>query len=100
MAHKKLGECSVETPYSVFHIHIRRWLRGFPDISLDQSIKLDIPEGDYFLTTIQENDIDAMQEILSIDSISDELVNVPKPYDIKISISNKKSTVNCAKILS
>ncbi|KAH7342737.1 acyl-CoA N-acyltransferase [Rhexocercosporidium sp. MPI-PUGE-AT-0058] len=50
------------------------------DTSLDQSIKLDIPGGEYCITTYRETDVDAMFEAFQIESVSDELISVPKPY--------------------
>ncbi|KAH9216881.1 acyl-CoA N-acyltransferase [Leptodontidium sp. 2 PMI_412] len=50
------------------------------DSSLDQSIKLDVPGGEYFITTYRETDADTMFEAFQIDSVSDELISVPKPY--------------------
>jgi len=44
-----------------------------------KSIKLDIPGGEYFLTTFEEHDAKGLQEILAIDSVSDRLIRIPKP---------------------
>ncbi|KAG4436145.1 hypothetical protein IFR05_008349 [Cadophora sp. M221] len=50
------------------------------DTSLDQSIKLDVPGGEYFITTYRETDANAMFEAFQIDSVLDELISAPKPY--------------------
>jgi len=48
-----------------------------------QSIKLDIPGEEYFLATFEEQDVEALQEVLSIDAVSDRLLKVPKPYTLE-----------------
>ncbi|PMD39142.1 acyl-CoA N-acyltransferase [Hyaloscypha variabilis F] len=53
------------------------------NMALSQSIKLDIPGGEYFLTTFEEHDAEAMHEVLAIDSVSDRLIRIPKPYTLE-----------------
>jgi hypothetical protein len=40
---------------------------------------LDIPGEDYFLTTFEEHDVEAVQEIMAFDSVNNNLIAVPKP---------------------
>ncbi|PVH89658.1 acyl-CoA N-acyltransferase [Cadophora sp. DSE1049] len=47
---------------------------------LDQSIKLVVPGGYYFLTSYRESDVDAMFAAFQIEAVLDELISVPKPY--------------------
>jgi len=56
-----------------------------------QPIKLDIPGGEYFLTTFEEHDAEALQETLSLDAVSDRLLKVPKPY----TLDDAKFWVSC-----
>ncbi|KAE9372327.1 acyl-CoA N-acyltransferase [Stipitochalara longipes BDJ] len=49
------------------------------NIASSQSIRLNIPGGEYFLTTFEENDAEALHEVLAIDSVSDRLIRIPKP---------------------
>jgi hypothetical protein len=49
------------------------------DTALSQSIMLDVAGEEYFLTTFEEHDVGALQEVLSIDAVSDRLIRVPKP---------------------
>ncbi|KAK0125418.1 hypothetical protein ONS95_000565 [Cadophora gregata] len=60
--------------------------------SLDQSIRLDVLVGEYFLTTYREDDLDVLFEAFQIESLIDELINVPKPYtrdDAKFWLDNQ-----------
>jgi hypothetical protein len=50
-----------------------------PDTASSQSIKLDIPGGEYFLTTFEESDANALHEVLAIDSICERLIRIPQP---------------------
>jgi len=54
-------------------------LTGIADTSFDQFVQLDIPGELYYLTFLQEKDVDEMQEILDMPSVSDNLLHVPKP---------------------
>lgn len=58
---------------------ILTWLIVTLDTSLRQSVKLDIPGEDYFLTTFEEHDVEAVQEIMAFDSVNNNLIAVPKP---------------------
>jgi hypothetical protein len=49
------------------------------DTASSQSIKLDIPGEEYFLTTFEEGDAKALHEVLSINSVSERLIRIPKP---------------------
>jgi hypothetical protein len=49
------------------------------DIASSQSIRLDIPSGEYFLTTFEDGDEEPLHEVLAIGSVSDRLSRVPKP---------------------
>jgi hypothetical protein len=49
------------------------------DIASSQSITLDIPGGEYFLTTFENGDAESLHEVLAIDCVSDRLSRVPKP---------------------
>jgi len=55
------------------------WLIATPDTSLRQSVKLDIPGEDYFLTTFEEHDVEAVREIMAFDGVNNNLIAVPKP---------------------
>lgn len=48
-------------------------------MALSQSFQLDVPGGEYFLTTFEEGDAEALQAVLAIDSVSDRLIRIPKP---------------------
>jgi len=64
------------------------------DVASSQIIKLDIPGGDYFLTTFEEHDAKALQEVLAIDSVSDRLIRIPKPWvDDHVEFSSSKITI-------
>jgi hypothetical protein len=43
-----------------------------------QSTKLDIPGGEYFLTTFEEHDAEVLHEVLAIDSVSGRPIRIPK----------------------
>jgi hypothetical protein len=47
------------------------------DIASSQSITLDIPGGEYFLTTFENGDAESLHEVLAIDSVSDRLSRFP-----------------------
>jgi hypothetical protein len=49
------------------------------DTAPSQSIRLDIPGGEYFLTTFEEGDAKALHEVLSINSVSERLIRIPEP---------------------
>lgn len=55
-----------------------RTLNNNPDTSPRQSIRLDCP-GNYFLTTFEESDAEALYEVLTIRSVSNCLIRVPEP---------------------
>jgi hypothetical protein len=40
---------------------------------------LDISGEDYFLTTFEKHDVEAVQEIMAFDSVNNNLIAVPKP---------------------
>jgi hypothetical protein len=49
------------------------------DTALSQSISLDIPGGEYSLTTLEEGDAKSFYDVLAIDSVSDPLIRISKP---------------------
>jgi RimJ/RimL family protein N-acetyltransferase len=52
------------------------------DTSPRQSVRLEI-DGEYFLSTFEESDAEALYEVLSIRSISNCLIRVPEPYTLE-----------------
>jgi hypothetical protein len=67
------------------------------DTASSRSIELNVPGEEYFLTTFEEHDIEALQEVLSIYSVSDRLIKVPKPY---VSTCIRSSRINPLNLFS
>lgn len=50
------------------------------DTSLQQSIKLDVPgEDGYTISTFEESDVEALIEVINMESVNNNLISLAKP---------------------